>query len=199
MDFLFIFNSLALGVGLAMDAFSVSLANGLNAPKMPRRRAIFIASVFGLMQGLMPLIGWIMVHTVIEKFKVVESAIPYVALLLLGYIGTKMLLDGIKEMKCAACAANPDACKKALTIPTILVQGVATSIDALSVGFTISEYDMWHALICTAIISAVTLIICYAGIHIGKKFGTALAGRASILGGIILVFIGLEIFITSFI
>lgn len=199
MDFLFIFNSLALGVGLAMDAFSVSLANGLNAPKMHRRQAIFIASVFGVMQGLMPLIGWIMVHTVIEKFKVVESAIPYVALLLLGYIGTKMLLDGIKEMKCAACAANPDACKKALTIPTILVQGVATSIDALSVGFTISEYDIWHALICTAIIATVTLVICYAGIHIGKKFGTALAGKSSIFGGIILIFIGIEIFITSFI
>ena len=199
MGFLFIFNSLALGVGLAMDAFSVSLANGLNAPKMHRRHAIFIASVFGVMQGLMPLIGWIMVHTVIEKFKVVEMAIPYIALLLLGYIGTKMLLDGIKEMKCADCKANPDACKKALTIPTILVQGVATSIDALSVGFTISEYNIWHALICTAIIATVTLVICYAGIHIGKKFGTALAGRSSIFGGIILIFIGIEIFITSFI
>lgn len=199
MDFLFIFNSLALGIGLAMDAFSVSLANGLGAPRMCRRKALFIASVFGIMQGAMPLIGWILVHTVVEKFRVIEAAIPYIALALLGYIGVKMLLDGLKEVKCAHCSANPDACKKELTVATILVQGVATSIDALSVGFTISEYDVWRAIICTAIIAVVTLVICYAGIHIGKRFGTALAGKASIFGGIILVFIGLEIFITSFI
>ena len=199
MDFLFIFNSLALGVGLAMDAFSVSLANGLGAPKMHKRRALFIAAVFGVMQGLMPLIGWILVHTVVEKFRAIEAVIPYIALALLGYIGVKMLLDGLKEVKCAGCSANPDACKKELTVATILVQGVATSIDALSVGFTISEYDVWRAIICTAIIAAVTLVICYAGIHIGKKFGTALTGRASIFGGMILIFIGLEIFITSFI
>lgn len=199
MDFLFIFNSLALGVGLAMDAFSVSLANGLNSPKMCQKKALFIASVFGIMQGAMPLIGWILVHTVVEKFKVIESAIPYIALALLGYIGVKMLIDGLKEVKCASCSADPDTCKKELTVATILVQGVATSIDALSVGFTISEYDVWRAIICTAIIAAVTLIICYGGIHVGKRFGTALSGKAAVLGGIILIFIGLEIFITSFI
>ena len=187
------------GIALAMDAFAVSICKGIKMPKLRKSHIVIIAVFFGGFQMLMPLIGWIMVHTVIEKFKVVEMAIPYIALLLLGYIGTKMLLDGIKEMKCADCKANPDACKKELTIPMILVQGIATSIDALSVGFTISEYNIWHALICTAIIATVTLVICYAGIHIGKKFGTALAGRSSIFGGIILIFIGIEIFITSFI
>jgi putative Mn2+ efflux pump MntP len=198
MDFLFLFNSLALGVGLAMDAFSVSLANGLNEPNMHRPRALFMASVFGIMQGLMPLIGWVLVHTLLEKFKIIELAIPYIALALLGYIGVKMLLDGIKEMKCAACSANPDACKKHLTVAMILVQGVATSIDALSVGFTIADYDLMHALIATLIIAAVTTVICTAGVYIGKRCGTALAGKSSIFGGIILIFIGLEIFITSF-
>ena len=199
MDFLFIFNSLALGIGLAMDAFSVSLANGLGAPRMCRRKALFIASVFGIMQGAMPLIGWILVHTVVEKFRVIEAAIPYIALALLGYIGVKMLLDGLKEVKCAHCSANPDACKKELTVATILVQGVATSIDALSVGFTISDYNEIQAVVCALLIAVVTFAICFAGVILGKKFGTALAGKSAIFGGAILIFIGLEIFITSFI
>lgn len=79
-----------------------------------------------------------------------------------------------------------------------MLQGVATSIDALSVGFTISDYTPMGAFICCAIIAAVTFGICTAGIAIGKKFGTKLSGKASILGGCILIFIGLEIFITGF-
>ena len=198
MDLLFILNSALLGVGLAMDAFSVSLANGLNEPKMSHRRAIGIAGVFAVMQGLMPLLGWVMVHTVVEKFAAVEAVIPYIALALLGYIGVKMLIDGIREMKGLCSVENPNTCKKELTIPLILVQGVATSIDALSVGFTIASYNITMALISVAIIAAVTLAICTAGIYIGKRCGTALAGKSSVFGGIILIVIGLEIFITSF-
>ena len=199
MDFLFIFNSALLGVGLAMDAFSVSLANGLNEPNMCKRRAVFIAGIFAVFQGLMPLIGWVLVHTLVEKFSKIEVFIPYIALLLLGYIGTKMLIDGIKEMHCEHCIEGTDACKKPLTLATLLVQGVATSIDALSVGFTISAYDIWHALLSVIIISLITFAICVGGIFIGKKFGNALAGKSSIFGGAILIIIGLEIFITSFI
>lgn len=199
MDFLFVLNSALLGVGLAMDAFSVSLANGLNEPRMSKRRAFYIAAIFAVFQGLMPLIGWVLVHTLVEKFSKIEVFIPYIALILLGYIGAKMLIDGIKEMNCKHCIEGTDHCKKPLTLTTLLVQGVATSIDALSVGFTISGYDVWHALASVLIISAVTLAICAAGIFIGKKFGTALAGKSSIFGGAILIIIGLEIFITSFI
>lgn len=199
MDFLFVLNSALLGVGLAMDAFSVSLANGLNEPRMSKRRAFSIAAIFAVFQGLMPLIGWVLVHTLVEKFSKIEVFIPYIALILLGYIGAKMLIDGIKEMHCKHCIEGTDHCKKPLTLTTLLVQGVATSIDALSVGFTISGYDVWHALVSVLIISAVTLAICAAGIFIGKKFGTALAGKSSIFGGAILIIIGLEIFITSFI
>ena len=79
----------------------------------------------------------------------------------------------------------------------LLVQGVATSIDALSVGFTISEYGFFMAVICALIIAVVTFIICMAGLYIGKKVGTKLAGKANILGGVILIFIGIEIFITG--
>ena len=199
MDFLFIFNSALLGVGLAMDAFSVSLANGLNEPDMHKRRALGIAAIFAVFQGIMPLIGWLLVHTLVEKFSKIEIFIPYIALILLGYIGIKMLLDGVKELKGECSIENPDACKKPLTISLLLVQGVATSIDALSVGFTISSYDLLSALVSVLIIAAVTFGICTAGIFIGKKFGTALAGKSSIFGGAILIIIGLEIFITSFI
>ena len=167
----FFVNSILLGVGLAMDAFSVSLANGLNEPGMSRRRMFTIAGVFAGFQALMPLLGWICVHTVLQLFEGFTVLIPWIALLLLAYIGGKMLLEGIRP--------------------------VATSIDALSVGFTIAGYGPLMALACAAVIAAVTFVICTAGLILGRKFGTRLAGKASILGGVILILIGVEIFISS--
>lgn len=189
-SFVFFMNSALLGIGLAMDAFSVSLANGLNEPKMKRRKMAGIAGVFALFQAAMPLIGWICVHTVVQYFKSFEKCIPWVALFLLGYIGGKMLYDGIKNR-------DSEDEKPAVGLGALLVQGIATSIDALSVGFTIAEYNLIHALVCAVIIAAVTFVICTAGLAIGKKFGTKLAGKASIFGGAILIFIGIEIFISG--
>ena len=189
-SFVFFFNSALLGIGLAMDAFSVSLANGLNEPKMRGRKLWGIAGIFSVFQGLMPLTGWICIHTLVQYFTAFESFIPWIALALLCYIGGKMLLEGIKG------DCEEGECRK-LTLGALMVQGVATSIDALSVGFTIAEYTLPFALVCALIIAAVTLPICAAGIYIGKKAGTRLAGKAGILGGAILIFIGLEIFITS--
>lgn len=179
--------SIMLGVGLAMDAFSVSLANGLNEPYMKKKRMIGMASVFAFFQFIMPVLGWICVHTILCYFKAFEKAIPLIALILLGYIGVKMLIDGIKNKE--------EGEKTQVGICALLVQGVATSIDALSVGFTISEYSAWLAFLCSIIIAIVTFGICLIGVAIGKKFGTKLAGKASILGGCILLFIGLEIFL----
>ena len=187
-----IFNSILLGIGLAMDAFSVSLANGLNEPCMRKNRMISIAFIFGMFQALMPLIGWICVHTVVQYFAAFEKFIPWIALGLLGYIGGKMLYEGITE-KCE----DGECCCKTVTFGALMVQGVATSIDALSVGFTIAEYGFMEALLAVALIAVVTFFICWAGILIGKKVGTKLAGKAGIFGGAILIFIGLEIFITS--
>lgn len=199
MDFLFFFNSALLGVGLAMDAFSVSLANGLSEPNMRRRKLLFIALTFAAFQGLMPLIGWICVHTMVEYFSAFETFIPWIALALLSFIGGKMLFEGIKENKCLK-GDSPESCplRKELSITALLVQGVATSIDALSVGFTISDYDLAMALFCVLIIAIVTFFICLAGILLGKRFGTVFAGKSAIFGGAILIFIGAEIFITSF-
>ena len=188
MNFIFFFNSLLLGVGLAMDAFSVSLANGLNEPGMKHKKACLIAGVFSFFQFLMPVIGWVCVHTVSEHFQLFEKLIPYIALLLLTFIGGKMLREGI-------CGCSDDSC--AVGFGSLIVQGVATSIDALSVGFTISSYNLREALLCCLIIAAATFIICLAGIFIGKKFGTALAGKSSVFGGIILIFIGIEIFLSG--
>ena len=167
-SFVFFLNSALLGVGLAMDAFSVSMANGLHDPRMSRGTMCRIAGTFALFQAVMPMTGWVCVHTIVELFSSFEKFIPWIALALLGYIGGKML-----------------------------VEGIATSIDALSVGFTISEYGWLMALAASLIIAVVTFFICMAGLRIGKKFGTKLSGKASILGGIILIGIGLEIFISG--
>ena len=198
-DFLFFFNSILIGIGLAMDAFSVSLANGLNEPDMSMKKGFGVAGVFGAFQGVMPFIGWLCVHTVATAFEAFEKFIPWIALGLLGYIGGKMLYEGIQEYKCKNEGGTECPMPKKLGLSALLVQGVATSIDALSVGFTISDYNLAQAAVCALLIAGVTFGICFAGIQLGKKFGTALAGTSSIFGGAILIFIGLEIFITSFI
>ncbi len=188
-SFVFFLNSALLGVGLAMDAFSVSLANGLHDPHMSRRRGTIIAGTFGVFQAAMPMAGWLCVHTIVELFSAFETFIPWIALALLGYIGGKMLMEGIKGEEAEEAAE--------LSAGALFMQGVATSIDALSVGFTISEYGWLMALVCSLIVATVTFFICEAGLSLGKKFGTKLSGKASILGGVILIGIGLEIFISG--
>ena len=193
IDFVFLLNSILLGVGLAMDAFSVSLANGLNEPYMKKGRMCGIAGVFAFFQALMPMAGWICIHTIVNAFQAFEKCIPWIALALLGYIGGKMLLEGIRGGE----EEEEEEELHAVGFMGLMVQGVATSIDALSVGFTIADYDFWMALLAAIIIAAVTFIICFGGLEIGKKVGTKLAGKASVLGGVILIFIGLEIFVTG--
>ena len=190
LGFSFFFNSILLGVGLAMDAFSVSLANGLNEPTMKKGRMGGVAGIFALFQFAMPMIGWICVSTIAQYFEAFEKFIPWIALVLLCYIGGNMLREGLKN------SDEPEE-KPAVGFVALLVQGVATSIDALSVGFTIAHYNAVEALFACLLIGVVTFFICFAGLAIGKKAGTRLAGKAGIFGGAILIFIGLEIFITS--
>lgn len=190
VTFVFLINSVLLGVGLAMDAFSVSLANGLNEPGMNKGRMSLISGVFALFQAAMPMAGWICVHTIVQYFTRFEKLIPWIALILLCYIGGKMLLEGIKGEE------GEDEAEK-LSIGALLIQGVATSIDALSVGFTIAEYNAVMALLCSVIIAVVTFAICIIGLILGKKFGTKFANKATVFGGIILIGIGIEIFVTG--
>lgn len=183
----FYLNSCALGVGLAMDAFSVSLANGLNEVHMRKKRMGLIAGTFAFFQFAMPMIGWICVHTIVEYFASFQTFIPWIALILLLFIGGNMIKEGM-------CNEVEEE-EKHVGKGALLMQGIATSIDALSVGFTIATYDFMTAIVASVLIAIVTFIICMCGLEIGKKFGTKLSNKASIFGGVILVIIGIEIFV----
>lgn len=224
---MFFINNVFLGVGLAMDAFSISLANGLNESQMTKRKMIYVAGVYAFYQFAMPMIGWLCVHAVAESFKTFQKFIPWIALILLLYIGIKMLVEAVieirknktsadkqnssvdvlslsenqqnllKKSESSVKSANKKSANKTkkLTFGVLMVQGIATSIDALSVGFTIAEYGTIMALVASLIIAFVTWIICFIGLVLGKKAGEKLAEKASILGGIILILIGIEIFV----
>ena len=187
MNFEFFAVSIMFGVGLAMDAFSVSLANGMNEKRMKIGRMCTVAGVFAFFQALMPLLGWIAVHTILEYFHGFSKFIPYIALGLLAYIGGKMIWEGVhKNCDCEDCSVG---------IWGLVVQGIATSIDALSVGLDIGEYDFAEALVCALVIAIVTFFICMFGVWAGKKFGKMLSNKATVFGGVILVGIGIYIFI----
>ena len=186
-SWMFVLNSILFGIGLAMDAFSVSLANGLHEPEMPVPRSLAIAGTFAGFQTVMPLLGWFCVHSIAEAFQAFQRFIPWIALALLVFIGVKMILEGVRGSEEAG----------SLKGGALFVQGIATSIDALSVGFTIAEYTLVFALTESLIIGLVTFGLCVIAVRLGGKIGAKLSGKAPVLGGIILILIGLEIFITG--
>lgn len=182
-----VIQSIAMGAALAMDAFSVSMANGMNDVKMKKGKICKIAGTFAGFQFAMPMIGWFCVTTIREQFEIFEKFIPWIALFLLLFIGGSMLKEGFM----------PDESEEEVQqigFKVLMLQGVATSIDALSTGFTTSSYNLIQAFSSSLIIAVVTFVLCYIGVVIGKKFGTKLAGKAQILGGVILILIGLKIF-----
>ncbi|MBR1690935.1 MAG: manganese efflux pump [Oscillibacter sp.] len=185
----FFLNSILLGVGLAMDAFSVSLANGLHEPRMRRRRMCAVAGVYGAFQALMPMSGWALVRTIAEQFRAFQRCIPWIGFALLVWIGGKMLLEAVR--------GETEEEMPALSAGILFVQGVATSIDALSVGFAIADYGPAAALASSLIIAAVTFCICMAGLALGRRFGTVLSRRSGLLGGVILIGIGVEILLRA--
>ena len=188
-NLIFFVNSILLGLGLAMDAFSVSIANALSESGMKKSRMCFIAGVYAFFQFAMPMIGWICVHTIVEYFEKFDDFIPWIALLLLLYIGGKMIWESFHG------DGEKSADKGALTFAVLVIQGIATSIDALSVGFTIADYGLLMAFTASVIIALVTFAICMTGLLIGKKAGDRLGAKATLVGGIILVGIGIEIFV----
>ena len=190
-----IINSVLLGIGLAMDAFSVSIANGIMDPNMRKRRMFKIAGVYAVFQLLMPLIGWFLVTTLEGIFTSFSKFIPWIALILLLFIGGKMMIEGIKERKGKNEDEKKESAPTKLTWRALIVQGIATSIDALSVGFTISEYNVLQAFASSLVIGVITLVICLIGLIFGKKIGNKISSVATIIGGAILIFIGIEIFV----
>ena len=186
-----IINSVLLGLGLAMDAFSVSVINGMNEPGMSKRRMLGIAAVFALFQILMPLIGWFLVEKALEVFDALKGVVPWVAAGLLIYIGGKMLLDGIRKKE--------EEVQTAVSFGGLMLQGIATSIDALSAGLTMAGEQWSQALTEAGIIGGITFIVCVAGVWIGRKAGKVFNHKASILGGTVLIAIAVKIIVTTLI
>lgn len=183
---------LLTGVGLSMDAAAVSMTNGLNEPKMRIWKVLLIALFFGIFQGVMPLIGYFAGTLFAEA---VASVAPYVALVLLGFIGGRMIYEALKKKQ-----EEEEPADKNLSVSALTVQAIATSIDALAVGISLLALSESGALkinifAACAIIAACTFVISLAAVFIGKKFGAVLADKAELIGGIILVAIGLKIFI----
>ena len=184
----FLIDNLLLGAGLAMDAFSVSVANGLHDPGMRPAQRFRIASVFAFFQFLMPVLGWLGVHSIVSAFSAFSRAVPWIALLLLGFIGGKMVWEGLRGSEEQENLAS-------LSWSALLLQGVATSIDALSAGFASAGYSFGQSLLSGLIIAAVTLVLCLIGVRAGQKAGQHLTRWSSVLGGLILIGIGIKIFI----
>ena len=192
----FFLNSILLGFALTMDAFSVSIADGLNEPRMKKKKMLFIAGTFAFFQFAMPLLGWACVYALLEKFKAFQYAVPWIALILLFFIGGKMIYENIRSRGKEEQATIEG---RRLTFIALLIQGIATSIDALSVGFTIANYTWNMALYACLLIALVTFIFCIIGVFFGKKISSKFSSYAELLGGIILIAIGLEIFISNMI
>lgn len=188
--YLFFLNSFLIGIGLAMDAFSVSIVNGITVPYIKTKDIAVMSWVFAAFQFAMPLIGWTLVHYALSFFNSFRVFIPWIALVLLAFIGSKMIWKGARSLK-----RKEESKPRDLTAKLLLTQGLATSIDALSVGFTISDYDVWEGLVESSIIGAITFGLCFSGVYIGKKFGRKLSYRAPFIGGGILIAIGIEIWV----
>ncbi len=188
----FFLNSVLFGFSLAIDAVTVSVANGIAEPEMKKRKSFLIAGIFAFFQFAMPLIGWVCVHYIAEVLEGLTKFIPFIALLLLTAIGIKMIIEGARKK-------NDETPNKPPDFFQLILQGVATSIDALSVGFTIASYTVISAIICASIIAVITFALCLIALFLGKKIGEKFTSVSSIIGGIILILIGIEIIVTSFI
>ena len=159
-------------------------ANGMNEKNMKKSRLAYIAGVYAFFQFLMPMIGWICVHTIVQVFGQFQKFIPWIALILLLYIGGSMIKESMQSEE------EKEEVKR-LSFAVLMMQGIATSIDALSVGFTTAGYGLVMAVVCSLIVAVVTFVICETGLCLGKTLGTKLSGKADVLGGVILIGIGI--------
>ena len=177
---------LLLGVGLAMDAFAVSICKGLAMRKVNKKQAVIIALFFGGFQAIMPVIGWLLCkgfQTYIEAFD------HWIAFALLAFIGVKMIIETLREKEDDVVIEEMDP---PLDMKEMLMLAIATSIDALAVGISLAALDR-TIVESAAIIGVVTFVISIIGVYIGKFFGNRYKKRAELTGGIILVLIGVKI------
>lgn len=173
-----------IGISLSMDAFSVSVTNGLCIKNIRIKQAFTIALFYGLFQYLMPLLGYFAASFFGSYIEAVDH---WIAFVLLMFIGIKMITDA-KEKKKESCEEKP----KELSFKILLLQAIATSIDALAVGVGLSALKLPLLSSCV-MIGVITFVLCFFGVYIGKKAGDVFKGKAEILGGLILIGIGIKI------
>jgi putative Mn2+ efflux pump MntP len=182
-----LFTLILLALGLAADAFAVSLSNGMCASTVTKKHTLATAFTFGFFQAVMPVLGYFLGCTfsnVVSRFQ------HWIALLLLGAIGINMIWDAIKDQK------DPEGCsdKNIFTVSNLILQGIATSIDAFAVGVSLAMMNV-NILTASLVIGIITFICCTFGVYLGHKFGSLLGVHARLIGGILLILIGLHIFI----
>lgn len=176
-----------LAVGLAMDAFSVSISRGMLL-KCNLKYALTIAIFFGAFQALMPVAGWLAGE---QLASLVEVWAPWIAFILLALVGGKMIYEGLQEED------DEDVCR-VFSIRDILILSVATSIDAFAVGVTFAFLNT-PILLPIIIIGLVTFILSFLGVYLGKRVGHLFGSKIEVLGGLILIGIGLKILLENII
>lgn len=173
-------------LSLAMDAFSVSISNGLCMKKVSFKEALKIGLFFGIAQGVMPILGY-MGGSLFAKF--IESVDHWIAFVILSFIGIKMISEAVEKMK------KPESCPtEKLTIKDLFFQAIATSIDALAVGVGFAALKI-NIIFAASFIALITFVLSFSGVFIGKKVGKSFKEKAEIFGGIILIGIGIKILI----
>lgn len=181
---------LLVAVGLSMDAFSVSVSNGIFMKRITPSSAFKVAGAFSLFQGLMPIIGYLVAGIFAKTITVIDH---WIAFVLLCFIGGKMLWEVLREGECDEPQGDPTHWR------TLLVMAIATSIDAMAVGITMALgrtgllAPSWGFLLCAAVIAIVTFVFCFGGVYLGCRTGNCFGKRAQIAGGIVLIGIGVKI------
>jgi putative Mn2+ efflux pump MntP len=176
-----------IALGLAMDAFAVSVSNGICYKGMGIKEALFMAFTFGAFQAVMPLLGYLAGSTVSHAVEFIDH---WIALFLLGFIGGTLIYNGIKGIR----HPKEDACKDCCTFLDLILQGIATSIDAFAIGISFAVIRT-NVYLAVSLIGTDTFICCLLGFYLGKRFGGGLREKAEIIGGAVLIFIGIKIFV----
>lgn len=177
-----VFEIVILGLALAMDAFAVTISNSFAYPKISRARSLSMSLAFGFFQFLMPVVGFVLGQLVSEF---ITQYAGFITFLILGFIGGKMIWDAFHEEE------GEEASGQMLTVPVLLFQAVATSIDALAVGVSFAALEV-NVLTSSGVIGITTALTCAVALIIGKRFGNALGEKATIIGGVVLILIGLK-------
>ena len=171
-----------IGIGLSMDAFAVCATNAVVYKNTDKKRGFIMAVCFGVFQAVMPTIGYFLGSAFSDYIKALDHII---ALILLAFIGVKMIIDAFKG----------ESVGQKITLPMIIVQGIATSIDALAVGISFAALQSIRIFPAVALIGLTTFVLCVIALIVGKRFGKLLNNKAQLVGGLILISIGIKIFV----